>query len=47
MESGDARLSAMHPGLSKNVDPAGAIQQYKLTATMEWLNGFGVLPRGG
>src|SRR6266478_6117680 len=29
----------------KNVDPAGAIQQYKLTATMEWLKDL-VLPRG-
>jgi fumarate reductase iron-sulfur subunit len=29
----------------KNVDPAGAIQQYKLTATKEWLKAL-VLPRG-
>lgn len=29
----------------KHVDPAGAIQQYKLTATMEWVKSF-VLPRG-
>ena len=29
----------------KHVDPAGAIQQYKLTAAMEWLKSF-VLPRG-
>src|SRR5881396_1047440 len=29
----------------KNVDPAAAIQQYKLTATMEWLKAL-VLPRG-
>jgi hypothetical protein len=27
------------------VDPAGAIQQYKLTATMEWVKSM-VLPRG-
>ena len=29
----------------KKVDPAGAIQQYKLTATMEWVKAL-VLPRG-
>ena len=29
----------------KHVDPAGAIQQYKLTATMEWVKSL-VLPRG-
>jgi fumarate reductase iron-sulfur subunit len=29
----------------KHVDPAGAIQQYKLTASMEWVKSF-VLPRG-
>lgn len=29
----------------KNVDPAGAIQQYKLTASTEWLKSL-VLPRG-
>jgi len=29
----------------KNVDPAGAIQQYKLAATMQWLKAL-VLPRG-
>src|SRR5688572_24565438 len=29
----------------KNVDPAGAIQQYKLTAALEWMKSF-VLPRG-
>jgi fumarate reductase iron-sulfur subunit len=29
----------------KHVDPAGAIQQYKLTAATEWLKAF-VLPRG-
>ena len=29
----------------KHVDPAGAIQQYKLTAAMEWPKSF-VLPRG-
>jgi fumarate reductase iron-sulfur subunit len=29
----------------KNVDPAGAIQQYKLTAAMEWAKAL-VLPRG-
>ena len=29
----------------KNVDPAAAIQRYKLTATLEWLKGF-FLPRG-
>ena len=29
----------------KKVDPAGAIQQYKLTATMEWVKSL-VLPRG-
>ena len=29
----------------QNVDPAGAIQQYKLTVTMEWVKAF-VLPRG-
>ncbi len=29
----------------KNVDPAGAIQQYKLTATMDWFKSF-VMPRG-
>jgi fumarate reductase iron-sulfur subunit len=29
----------------KHVDPAGAIQQYKLTAAMEWVKSF-VLPRG-
>jgi hypothetical protein len=27
------------------VDPAGAIQQYKLTATKEWVKAL-VLPRG-
>src|ERR1700751_2652472 len=30
----------------KHVDPAGAIQQYKLTATQEWVKAL-VLPRGG
>src|SRR5271157_612205 len=29
----------------KHVDPAGAIQQYKLTAVLEWLKSF-VMPRG-
>jgi fumarate reductase iron-sulfur subunit len=29
----------------KHVDPAGAIQQYKLTAVFEWLKSF-VLPKG-
>ena len=29
----------------KHVDPAGAIQQYKLTAAMEWMKSM-VLPRG-
>ena len=29
----------------KHVDPAGAIQQYKLTAAVEWMKSF-VLPRG-
>jgi fumarate reductase iron-sulfur subunit len=29
----------------KHVDPAGAIQQYKLTASLEWVKSF-VLPRG-
>ena len=29
----------------KNVDPAGAIQQYKLTATLDWFKSF-VMPRG-
>ena len=29
----------------KNVDPAGAIQRYKLKAALEWLKGF-FLPRG-
>ena len=29
----------------KHVDPAGAIQQYKLTATMEWVKAL-ILPRG-
>jgi fumarate reductase iron-sulfur subunit len=29
----------------KNVDPAGAIQQYKLTSTIEWVKSL-VLPRG-
>jgi len=29
----------------KNVDPAAAIQRYKLTATLEWLKSF-VTPRG-
>ena len=29
----------------KHVDPAGAIQQYKLTAALEWMKSF-VLPRG-
>ena len=29
----------------KNVDPAGAIQQYKLTATMEWFKSF-LMPWG-
>jgi len=28
------------------VDPAGAIQQYKLTATMEWIKSL-LMPRGG
>src|SRR5215467_15939103 len=30
----------------KHVDPAGAIQQYKLTATQEWVKSF-VMPWGG
>jgi fumarate reductase iron-sulfur subunit len=30
----------------KNVDPAGAIQRYKLTATIEWLRSW-ISPRGG
>jgi fumarate reductase iron-sulfur subunit len=30
----------------KDVDPAGAIQRYKLKATMEWLKSF-FMPRGG
>jgi fumarate reductase iron-sulfur subunit len=30
----------------KNVDPASAIQQYKLTASLEWVKSF-ILPRGG
>jgi fumarate reductase iron-sulfur subunit len=29
----------------KNVDPAGAIQRYKLTAALEWLKAF-FMPRG-
>ena len=29
----------------KNVDPAGAIQQYKLTATTDWFKSF-IMPRG-
>ena len=29
----------------KNVDPAGAIQQYKVTATMDWVKSF-IMPRG-
>jgi len=29
----------------KHVDPAGAIQQYKLTATQEWVKSF-IMPRG-
>ena len=29
----------------KNVDPAGAIQQYKVTATTDWFKSF-VMPRG-
>jgi len=29
----------------KHVDPAGAIQQYKLTSSIEWLKSL-VLPRG-
>ena len=29
----------------KNVDPAGAIQQYKLTATSDWFKSF-IMPRG-
>ena len=29
----------------KNVDPAGAIQQYKVTATFDWFKSF-VMPRG-
>ena len=29
----------------KHVDPAGAIQRYKLTAALDWLKGF-FLPRG-
>ena len=29
----------------KHVDPAGAIQQYKLTAVLDWLTSF-VMPRG-
>jgi len=29
----------------KHVDPAGAIQQYKLTAVFEWVKSF-VLPKG-
>ena len=43
-ESGDARLSAsVRRFVPKHVDPAGAIQQYKLTAAMEWMKSF-VLP---
>ncbi len=30
----------------KHVDPAGAIQQYKLTATQEWFKSF-IMPKGG
>jgi fumarate reductase iron-sulfur subunit len=30
----------------KHVDPAGAIQQYKLTATQEWVKSL-LMPRGG
>ncbi|MGD9762131.1 MAG: succinate dehydrogenase/fumarate reductase iron-sulfur subunit [Candidatus Binatia bacterium] len=30
----------------KNVDPAGAIQQYKLAAALDWMKAL-VLPRGG
>jgi fumarate reductase iron-sulfur subunit len=30
----------------KNVDPAGAIQRYKLDAALEWVKAF-VVPRGG
>ena len=30
----------------KNVDPAGAIQQYKVTATTDWFKSF-IMPRGG
>ena len=29
----------------KNVDPAGAIQRYKLEAALDWVKAF-VLPRG-
>ena len=29
----------------KNVDPAGAIQQYKVTATTDWIKSF-IMPRG-
>jgi fumarate reductase iron-sulfur subunit len=29
----------------KHVDPAGAIQQYKVTSSIEWLKSL-VLPRG-
>jgi fumarate reductase iron-sulfur subunit len=29
----------------KHVDPAGAIQQYKLTATQEWVKSF-IMPKG-
>ena len=29
----------------KNVDPAGAIQQYKVTATIDWVKSF-IMPRG-
>ncbi len=29
----------------KNVDPAGAIQQYKVTATLDWVKSF-IMPRG-
>jgi fumarate reductase iron-sulfur subunit len=29
----------------KHVDPAGAIQQYKLKAALEWVKSF-VMPRG-
>ena len=45
-ESGAALLSESAPRFARrHVDPAGAIQQYKVTATTDWFKSL-VMPRG-